>query len=123
IRRIEDNLIAPCCWNNPISRHYSAVSDQMRREVREMVKAGKSREEILDHYVAIHGERILAAPRLQGFNLLAYILPWTALLLGGVILTIALRKRISPIREPVSPERLDSDYAGVIEKELNELNK
>jgi cytochrome c-type biogenesis protein CcmH len=122
IRRIEDSLIAPCCWNQPISQHYSAISEQMRKEVREMAEAGKSRDEILDHYVAIYGERILAAPRPKGFNRLAYILPYTALLMGGVVLVAVLRKRLRPVTESTAPEKSDSDYDDVIEKELNELD-
>ena len=60
IREIEDTLIAPCCWNQPISQHYSEVSEQMRREVRAMVAAGRTKRDILDHFVARYGERILA---------------------------------------------------------------
>ena len=82
-REIEDNLIAPCCWSQPVSQHYSPVAEQIRKEVRSMVAAGKSRDEILDYYVAEYGERILAAPRAKGFNLTAYILPWVALLAGA----------------------------------------
>ena len=70
-REIEDSLIAPCCWSQPVSQHYSEVTDQIRLEVRAMVEAGKSRDEILDYYVAEYGERILAAPRAEGFNALA----------------------------------------------------
>jgi cytochrome c-type biogenesis protein CcmH len=75
-REIEDNLIAPCCWSQPVSEHYSEVADQIRQEVHAMVAEGKSRDEILDFYVAKYGERILATPRARGFNSLAYILPW-----------------------------------------------
>ena len=61
VRDIQDNLIAPCCWTQAISQHESGVSEEMREEVRTMVAAGMDREEILDHFVARYGERILAA--------------------------------------------------------------
>ena len=67
-RDIEDNLIAPCCWSTPVSQHYSPVADEIRMEVRTMLAEGKSRDEILNHYVAQYGERILAAPRAEGFT-------------------------------------------------------
>ena len=82
-REIEDDLIAPCCWSQPVSQHYSEAAEQIRREVRAMVAEGKSRNEILDYYVAKYGERILAAPRAKGFNSLAYILPWAALMVAA----------------------------------------
>jgi cytochrome c-type biogenesis protein CcmH len=124
-REIEDNLIAPCCWSQPVSQHYSEVSEQIRQEVRAMVEAGKSRDEILDHYVAKYGERILATPRAKGFNALAYILPWAALALGAVFLLL-LWKRRSPAPAHVSdglPPASDSRYDAIIEKELRELDE
>jgi cytochrome c-type biogenesis protein CcmH len=125
-REIEDNLIAPCCWTQPVSQHYSEVSEQIRQEVRAMVEAGKSRDEIFDYYVAKYGERILAAPRAKGFNALAYILPWAALALGAGLLIVLLRKVRSPaparIPDPLPPAS-DSRYNAIIEKELRELDE
>jgi cytochrome c-type biogenesis protein CcmH len=125
-REIEDNLIAPCCWSQPVSQHYSEVADQIRREVLAMVEAGKSRDEILDFYVAKYGERILATPRAKGFNVLAYILPWAALVLGAGLLIALLRKLRSPAPVQV-PETLppasDSRYDAIIEKELRDLDE
>ena len=96
-REIEDNIIAPCCWTQPVSEHYSEVAEKIRKEVHEMVAAGKSRDEILDFFVAQYGERILAAPRVKGFNGLVYILPWLALVLGAWLLIILLKKLRAPV--------------------------
>jgi cytochrome c-type biogenesis protein CcmH len=124
IRDIENNLIAPCCWNQPISEHYSPVSEQMRQEVSTMVAQGKSRDEILDYYVAKYGERILATPRPKGINALVYILPWAALILGAWGLFILLKKRRLPIPAPVAPQTMSEDhYAEIVEKELKDLDE
>jgi len=121
IREIEDNLIAPCCWTQPVSQHPSEVSDRIRREVREMVAAGRSRDEIYDHYVAEYGERILASPRARGFNKLAYILPALALLLGGCLLLILLKRLRAPAPEAAAPAAPDPRYASAVDKEIREL--
>lgn len=124
IRDIENNLIAPCCWNQPISEHYSEVSEQMRQEVRAMVAQGKSRDEILDYYVAKYGERILATPRPKGINALAYILPWAALILGAWGLFIVLKKRRLPAPAPVAAQTASDDrYSAIVEKELKDLDE
>jgi len=126
VRDIENNLIAPCCWNQPISEHHSDISDLMRSEVREMVAEGKSREAILDYYVARYGERILAAPRARGINVLAYVAPFAALILGicGLFLFRGKRSVVAPA--PTStvmpPPRDSSHYYDIIEKELRELD-
>lgn len=124
-REIEDNLIAPCCWSQPVSQHDSEAAQQIRKEVPEMVAAGKSRDEIMNYYVAKYGERILATPRPRGFNTLVYILPWAALILGAWFLIVLLKKLrthqpLAPVSEaPLPPER----YAAVIDKEIQELDK
>jgi len=89
--RIEAQLIAPCCWTQPVSQHYSEAATRIRTEVREMLAAGRSEQEILDLYVERYGERILASPRARGFNRFAYILPWAFFILGAVALVLILR--------------------------------
>jgi cytochrome c-type biogenesis protein CcmH len=124
-REIEAMLIAPCCWSQPVSQHYSEAADQIRREVREFLAAGKSKQEILDYYVSKYGERILASPRPRGFNLLAYVLPWVFLLAGVTIVVIFLKKWTSqlPDKQPFDAARdpLDEQYARRVEREIREL--
>jgi cytochrome c-type biogenesis protein CcmH len=121
VREITDNLIAPCCWSSPVSQHFSDVAEQIRAEVREMVAAGKSREEIMDYYVAKYGERILASPRPKGFNVLAYVLPWAALAMGAWFLIVLLKKLRSPGLAVIPPQSIDQRYSEIVEKEIKEL--
>jgi cytochrome c-type biogenesis protein CcmH len=124
-RELEAMLIAPCCWSQPVSQHYSEAADQIRREVREFLAAGKSKQEILDYYVSKYGERILASPRPRGFNLLAYVLPWVFLLTGAAIVVIFLKKQVRqlPDKQPFDAARgpLDEQYARRVENEIREL--
>ena len=122
-REIEDNLIAPCCWTQPVSEHYSEVAEKIRKEVREMVAAGRGRDEILDYFVAQYGERILAAPRAKGFNRLVYILPWLALILGAWLLIILLKKLRTPGAASNPALLPDSRYTSAVEKEIKELEE
>jgi cytochrome c-type biogenesis protein CcmH len=80
-REIKGMLMAPC-WSQPVSQHYSEAADQIRKEIRQLLATGKSKQEILDYYVAEYGERLFSSPRPHGFNLLAYILPVASLLTG-----------------------------------------
>ena len=127
VRDIENNLIAPCCWTQPVSEHPSEVSDLIRSEVRAMVLQGKSRDEILDYYVAKYGERILAAPRARGINVVAYAAPFTALILGGIALFFLFggkKGALAPATVSTLPSPLNDDrYNEIIEKELRELDE
>jgi cytochrome c-type biogenesis protein CcmH len=106
-----------------VSQHYSPVADEIRTEVRAMLAEGKSRDEILNHYVAQYGERILAAPRAEGFNILAYVLPWAALILGAWLLIVLIKKLRSPSPVPGPSKTPDARYASRIEKELAEFEE
>jgi len=122
-REITDNLIAPCCWSQTVSEHYSDAAEQIRREVHAMVAAGKSRDEILDHYVAQYGERILATPRAKGFNLLVYLLPCAAFVLGASFLILRIRKLRSPAPSSAPSPAPEARYASLIKKEMKELEE
>ena len=123
VREITDNLIAPCCWTQPISQHESAVAVQMRQEVRSMVAAGMSREEIMDHFVSQYGERVLATPRPEGFNRLVYLLPWIVLVFGVWLLFILLKKLRTSAPAASQTPSLDNRYASLVEKELKDLEE
>ncbi len=63
-------------------------SVQMRAFVKEKVASGWSKQQIVDTLVSQYGERILAAPTKQGFNLTAWITPFAAILAGGGLIAL-----------------------------------
>jgi len=121
-KSIEGMLIAPCCWRSPVSVHYSPAADEIRSEVRKMLAEGLNQEEIINHFVAEYGEKILAKPPATGFNLLAYFLPALFLAVGAMIAVVVVKK----LRPTLASEKkmhsgstkLDSAYEERIEKEL-----
>jgi cytochrome c-type biogenesis protein CcmH len=121
-RRIEGLLMAPCCGSTTLAEHHSGQAQQMKREIRGFLAAGWSRQEILDHYIAEYGETILSMPPARGFNLLAYLLPLAALLLGPVLLWRFLRRK-RPQEAPAGalPVDVDPEYRERIERELRSL--
>jgi cytochrome c-type biogenesis protein CcmH len=116
---IKKSLIAPCCWSGTV---YDHGHQQMEDEIEAFVKEGRSKEEILDHYVAQYGERILASPIAKGFNLFAWIVP--ALILGVGLFIIIMYIR-SPREEPKkgSVKTTKTPYDDQIEKELESFDQ
>ncbi len=87
-----------------------------------MLADGKTDEEIIDHYKAMYGERILSAPPNAGFNRMAYLFTPLMFLVGGGIIFITLRRwRIgrlnrgdesdsgSPSKDPRHQARIDDE--------------
>ncbi len=122
--KLDVKIMAPCCWTQPVSDHYSGVANEIRREIRKMLLVGKTDQEILDFYVEKYGERILSMPRAEGFNLLAYVLPSPALLMGGWVVWVVLkywgskRRVLAPQAAPAG--EIDRDYAARLERELQD---
>jgi cytochrome c-type biogenesis protein CcmH len=120
--------MAPCCWVNTLSNHSSALSEQIKGEIRARVDQGQSVDEIVDFYVAKYGERILAAPKASGFNALAWVMPFVFVALGGVACLVWMRRRratgepssgpgpVQPSRVPPDPAlvaRMEAELAGM----------
>ncbi len=70
------------------------VSPAMHSEVVQLVEQGKTAQEVLDAFVALHGELVLMSPKKQGFNLAAYFVPGAAIsLVGGALLWKLVQRR------------------------------
>jgi len=77
-----------------------ATSPAMHRQVISMVQNGMDEQEVLDAFVAQHGETVLMAPPAEGFNLVGYYLPGAAILTVGSALVWMLRRKF---RIPIAP--------------------
>ncbi len=71
-----------------------------RKEIRQMVDSGTPRQEIMNQMMKSHGEAILAAPTFKGFNVMAWVMPFVAIVAVGALVAMIL-KRWSGNRAPV----------------------
>jgi cytochrome c-type biogenesis protein CcmH len=62
----------------------------MREEILRMIGKGMTRAEILASYRHQYGEKVLSAPTMEGFNLLAWIIPYVAVGSGVLLILIAV---------------------------------
>lgn len=69
-----------------------AVSPAMHRDVMSLVGGGYNAPEILAAFQGVYGERVLMSPLKQGFNLVGYLMPFAALITGGVIVGMLIRR-------------------------------
>jgi cytochrome c-type biogenesis protein CcmH len=78
----------------------------MHRDVMALVQGGYGPQEIIDAFVGVYGERALMAPRKSGFDLLAWVAPGAAVIVGAAALGVLLRRwRSQPAaaaREPIA---------------------
>ena len=88
---IHKSLMCPICPSETIDQSQTEIANQMRRTVREKLAEGESRGDILQFFVERYGQEVLAEPPKSGFNLLVWLAPPLALLLGGGALAMVVR--------------------------------
>ncbi|MCH8328163.1 MAG: cytochrome c-type biogenesis protein CcmH [Candidatus Marinimicrobia bacterium] len=122
-REIEYEVMAPCCYGSPVAEHESEAAMQVKGQIAQLISEGRNKEEILDMYVAIYGERILASPRAEGFNLLAYIMPPLFLLFGGIMVVYVINQLKLPATAPVAARsaNYNDEFYSRVEQEMREL--
>jgi cytochrome c-type biogenesis protein CcmH len=108
-------------------------SRTISKEVASLLETGKGKSEVLQAMVVKYGERILAAPTKEGFNLTAWILPFVALIVGGFIVAKVISgwkqqahrsNRLRTAAQKQAEQKPVSDrYAERLERELREFDR
>ena len=113
---IDRMLMCPVCPAETIDQAQVEVSRQMRQIVREMLSQGSSRDEILDFFVANYGPDIVGAPPKSGFNLLAWVVPPTAIVAMLAVGLLVIRSMTGRAGGPaVAANDADEDLAPYLE--------
>jgi cytochrome c-type biogenesis protein CcmH len=81
------------CQNESIDDSEAQLAGDLRRIVREQVKAGRSDGEIRAFLVQRYGEFVLLKPRFSAGNAALWLAPVGVLLIGGVLMVGLLRRR------------------------------
>lgn len=123
-KELESEIMAPCCYGGPVADHDSEAARQVKTQIAGLLAEGKTKEEILDMYVAIYGEQILARPRARGFNLLAYIMPPVILLVGGLMFVYFVGRFKTPATDTVDVKTSSygDEFLRKVEEEMKELD-
>lgn len=95
VNKISERLRCLVCQNQSIAESQADLANDLRRQVREMLEAGKSDKEILDYMVERYGDFVLYDPPFQTTTLLLWGGPALLMLLalGGFAWTVRLRRQ------------------------------
>jgi len=86
-------LRCPDCQSISVAESDSQTAGAIRAEIRQMVDAGRSNQEVLDYFVARYGRWVLLDPPPRGATLLLWVLPVAALATGVGVLA-GYRRRV-----------------------------
>lgn len=96
---LAEKLRCLVCQNESLASSHAELAEDLRREVRELIKKGMSDQEIKDYLVARYGDFVLYEPPVKKTTLFLWYGPFALLLIGGGVLVYKLRKRKSQVGE------------------------
>ena len=97
---IARDLRCTVCQNQPVAESNSDLAQDMRQIIREQLVAGKSRDEIVDYFVARYGDYVLMKPPAERAGLLLWVAPPLLLVTLALFGWVFLRQRS---QAPASP--------------------
>ena len=109
------------CQNETLADSRAGLAEDLRREIREQIKAGKSDKEIITFLTARYGDFVLYRPRVTPTTYLLWFGPFVLLAVGLVVLYRQLKQRRIQIKQqPLTDQdrrRLDELLEANNEKE------
>lgn len=112
MQAIATELRCLVCQNQTIADSNAELAVDLRNQVREMLRQGKSDREIVDYMTARYGDFVLYRPPVKGTTALLWFGP-AALLVGGIaVLVLVLRRRTRMAAENFEPDLGDADEPG-----------
>jgi cytochrome c-type biogenesis protein CcmH len=90
----------------------------VRTQIEAMINRGMSRAQIIASFRAKYGEKVLSAPTTEGFNLLAWVMPFSMIAVGcGLLLAVFGRWRGN--RASSNPTVTDSGFDPSLRERLD----
>lgn len=129
-QEIEEALTCQCGCGLTVHscNHLQCPSaEPMKDEIRRRIASGESAETILAAFASRYGEKVLSAPTMRGFNWFAWITPFAAVLLAGVVLVVLVRRRVGQteaLQPPAPPgEGVSDELRARLARELEEIDR
>ena len=102
---LAENLRCLVCQNESLASSHAELAEDLRKEVREMIKKGMDDKQITEFLVTRYGDFVLYNPPMKSYTMLLWFGPFALFLTGGGLLFYQLRKRRQSVPETeLTPE-------------------
>jgi cytochrome c-type biogenesis protein CcmH len=91
--QLEKEIMCPVCDGQTLDQSQSLIAEDMKNTIKEKVSQGYNKEEIKNYFVARYGEGVIAYPKVEGFNIFAYLIPIIGLIFSLLIFGFYIRKQ------------------------------
>lgn len=107
VKAVAQDLWCPLCSGVRLDTCELKACEQMRQEIAIQLADGKSPDSIKEYFLAQYGPQVLGEPPREGFNLLAWIVPFAVLMGAAGILLYRSRRLLS---QRMAVEGADADW-------------
>ena len=128
VDEVSAGLVCQCGCTMIVNVCTCETADQMRQIISTKLSAGQTPSQIWDYFVSQYGEKVLAAPTKEGFNLTAWVTPFIAIAAGFGFLYLILKEWVfkKPTKEEpgqVIDQQLVDVYSQRFERELSKFDE
>ena len=95
LKAMSSELRCLVCQNTTLADSTAPLAEDLRKEIREQMRAGKSDQEVVDYLVARYGDFVRYRPPMNNETAVLWFGPFLLLLIGGFVLFRVLKKHAS----------------------------
>jgi cytochrome c-type biogenesis protein CcmH len=95
LKAMSQELRCLVCQNSTLADSDAPLAEDLRKEIRTQMRAGKSDQEIVDYLVARYGDFVRYRPPVNNATAILWFGPFFLLLIGGFVLYRVLKKQAS----------------------------
>ena len=106
VHALASELRCLVCQNQTLADSNAPLAVDLRNQVREQLKSGRSERDVIDFLVARYGDFVLYRPPLKGNTLLLWAGPFILLAFGLFLLFLRIKRKV-----PAEAELSESDRA------------
>jgi len=126
LKDITSKLTCQCgtCPNLVLYSCSCGTAERMRNEADALITEGMDSDAIILSFIETYGERVLAAPRAEGFYLSAWLVPIFAVLTFGILILVVLKRwrddtLTAEMQKSPIAEKESSKYSQQLDDELD----
>jgi cytochrome c-type biogenesis protein CcmH len=92
LKTLSQDLRCLVCQNTTLADSSAPLAEDLRQEIRKLMREGKSDKEVVDYLVARYGDFVLYKPPVNNETALLWFGPFLLLIIGGFVLFRVLKK-------------------------------
>jgi len=113
---ISEEMRCLVCQNESLAGSRSDLANDLRRELRTLIKAGKTDQEIREFMVDRYGDFVLYRPPVKPTTWLLWAGPFLLMITGVVVLLVYLRRRNRAVGDEVLTDEESSRAAALLKE-------